>query len=581
MTEENFEYRLIGRMRPKDKEQTMTLGAFAIPQYREGEFLNCGIGTYYKLISTKTIMIHDNYKLSSYLDNEFGLMMKKLVGKFIKHFKIIMKENIYTPGNEDFITYLAISMTTFNSEEKKVIILYRLLMLEIQFKKEHEVFSNYIETKWGKDIPQLTVPLYQLYNDILMVNSKDNDIAFAMRNVDINADTCICENKLLYDCPITIEIRKKFWESIKFREYYVGFYTNVEKIRFTACVNKRTLVISIDSVQNQKPIIYIGLVTNDTSGRKLKEEYVIFGVKIFNLIKRSHHRRVVILDPNRYQADQFTNIRNIIWKYRTIKDERNWSILTKYNHFEVENLMVTLRLKYYYDNTENAEDSWKISQNDEFDILLLLASDGYNGAFRKRKEIINFMNVRIKFLQKSFPQPIMQLHNDFNSISKDNTSTNKELNVSAKSRPISLNRPNKIENIVNISGSGQSVENGTENTLVKPEQRLGFEQLEQKINVQDIITRSNEDFSVKDTRGYRQEEPTYQTNSNMFNDKTSGYMISITDEPFDLTNYRQSHQSIAMSCTSAELSTSENYSQLEPIDLTINKEVYIKMKVEK
>ena len=49
-----------------------------------------------------------------------------------------MKENIYTPGNEDFITYLAISMTTFNSEEKKVIILYRLLMLEIQFKKENE-----------------------------------------------------------------------------------------------------------------------------------------------------------------------------------------------------------------------------------------------------------------------------------------------------------------------------------------------------------------------------------------------------------------------------------------------------------
>ena len=57
MTEENFEYRLIGRMKLHDNEQTMTYGAFVIPQYREGEFLNCGIGTYYRLIITKNIIL--------------------------------------------------------------------------------------------------------------------------------------------------------------------------------------------------------------------------------------------------------------------------------------------------------------------------------------------------------------------------------------------------------------------------------------------------------------------------------------------------------------------------------------------
>ena len=580
MSEESFEYRLIGRMKLQDNKQTMTLGAFVTPEYREGENFNYGIGTYYRLIKTSDIYIPNLYMVHYFLNNGFGLIMKKLVEKFIEHFKLIMKENIYTPGNEDFITYLAISMTTFTSEEKKVIILYRLLMLEIQFKKEHEVFSDYVETKWGKDIPHLMAPLYQKYNDILMENSENNDIAFAMRNVDMNANACICEDNLVFNCPITIEIRKKFKESIITKEEDLNYCKNIEKIRFTACVNKRTLVISIDSIQNQKTIIYIGLITEDASGREFKGEYVMFAMKIFNLIKRSHQGKVVILEPDMYKAGQFTSIKNIGWKYRTIKDERNWSILTKYNHFEVENLVVTLRLKYYCENNERAWDSWKISQNDEFDILLMMASDGYNEDLHRRKSIINFSIRRLNLLKKYFPPTKIQLHNGFNSISEDNASTRKEMNESAESRRIIvLNRPNKIKTDINISGSGKSVENGKKDNLVKPEQQLGIEQVEQ--NVEELMTSSNETFSVKDARGYRQAEPTYQTSSNMLNDRTSEYMISITDEPLNLTTYGQSHQSIAMSCTRTELNKSENYSQSEPLDLTINKEVYIKMKVEK
>ena len=585
MTEENFEYRLIGRMKLHGNDETMTYGAFATPQYGEGEFSNCGVGTHYGFSRSKNIVIPAfkvvNFYFLHYLDNVFGLMIKGLVEKFITHFKLIMGEHIYTPGNEDFMTYLALSISTFNTEEIQVIMLYRMLMLEIQFKKVHEAFPDYIETKWGKDIPGLTIQLYQKYNDILMENSDNNNIAFAMRNIDMNADACICKVNLKYNCPITINIHKKFRESIRIQKQDLNNFTKIEKIRFTACVNKRTLVMSIDARHSLKTIICISLVEDDASRQEyptpIKEEYLIFGMKIINLIRRSSKGRIFIVDNNKYQfRNQPRCIKNIIWKYRLIKDERTRSILTKYNHFEVESLMVTLRLKYYFDNDENAEKSWTISQKDEFDILLMLAWDGFKGEFIERKEIIKFIPQRESLRTKFFPPPILQLNDGFNRPGGVNTST--------ETQPISLNRPNVTENIMNISEPGQSVENDPGNNLIKPGQQLGIEHLEQKIDLGGRLTQTNENFTMKDTRDYEQEKPSNQTNSKVitdFRDKTSGYMISITDEPLNLTTYRQDHQSIAMSCTNTELNKSENYTQLEPLDLTINKEVYIKMKVEK
>ena len=52
-------------------------------------------------------------------------------------------------------------------------------------------------------------------------------------------------------------------------------------------------------------------------------------------------------------------------------EERYWSELTKYNHYEVENLMIKLN----YDVPDEREDSGRISQSEVIDILVLLSKD--------------------------------------------------------------------------------------------------------------------------------------------------------------------------------------------------------------
>ena len=61
--------------------------------------------------------------------------------------------------------------------------------------------------------------------------------------------------------------------------------------------------------------------------------------------------------------------------------------MTKYNHYEVENLM----LKLNYDVPDEREDSGRISQSEVIDILVLLSKDGtYNSLVRKK--IIAYRN---------------------------------------------------------------------------------------------------------------------------------------------------------------------------------------------
>ena len=68
-------------------------------------------------------------------------------------------------------------------------------------------------------------------------------------------------------------------------------------------------------------------------------------------------------------------------------EERYWSELTKYNHYEVENLM----LKLNYDIPDEREVSGRISQSEVIDILVLLSKDGtYNSLVRKK--IIAYRN---------------------------------------------------------------------------------------------------------------------------------------------------------------------------------------------
>ena len=66
-------------------------------------------------------------------------------------------------------------------------------------------------------------------------------------------------------------------------------------------------------------------------------------------------------------------------------EERYWSELTKYNQYEVENLM----LKLNYEVPDEREDSGRISQSEVIDILVLLSKDGtYNSLVRNKDHCI-------------------------------------------------------------------------------------------------------------------------------------------------------------------------------------------------